>query len=131
MEEEDPVRAAKRKEIEERVKLAKEAQGRGEILPGAGKALTKAEIVKKLNTVPVFVVLNGDNNAVSLRDDEVHGEETVFWHIEPVSAKAHLDVIIAQSPSVPGLHIGPQMLTRRILKIMLLPLSMQLNKNIK
>jgi hypothetical protein len=104
--EEDPARAARRKEIEEKIRLAKEAQGRGEILPGAGKALTKTEIVKKLNTIPVFVVLNGDEKAVSLRDDENEGEETVFWHIEPNTAKAHLDVVIKQSPSIPSLHLG-------------------------
>ena len=97
---EDPARAAKRKEIEERVRLAKEQQARE-----AQNMLTKDEIVAKLNTVPVFVVLNGDENAVSLKDDATD-EESIFWHIEPASAKAHLEVIIRESPSVAGLHLG-------------------------
>ena len=70
-----------------------------------GHALSQSEIVAKLNTIPVFVVLNGDNNAVSIRD-ESSSAESIFWHIDPGTAKAHLDVVIAQSPSVPGLHLG-------------------------
>jgi len=109
--EEDPARAAKRKMIEERVRLAKEQQARQEQTQAAvgpqpkGKALSREEIISKMNTVPVFVVLNQGKDAVSIKD-EATGIETIFWHLEPFGAKAHLDAVVAQNPGVVGLHLG-------------------------
>ena len=96
--------AAKRKLIEERVRIAKEKQAAGEPLIEQGEPLTRAEVIKKLADVPVFVVLNGDNNAVSIHGET--GVETIYWHLDPQTAAQHLEVVKEQSPSVPGLHVG-------------------------
>ena len=104
--EEDPARAAKRKLIEERVRLAREQQAQQEQQKVAtGKALTREEIIAKMNAVPVFVVLDRDLAAVSIKDEST-GIDTIFWHTEPLGAKAHLDEVTKQHPGVPGLHIG-------------------------
>ena len=71
----------------------------------SGKGLSRAEILEKLNVVPVFIVLNGDKNAVSMLDS-VNGGETCYWHTDPAEAKAQLDAAKTSSPEVPGLHLG-------------------------
>jgi len=72
---------------------------------GAARPLTRSEILAKLGVVPTFIVLNGDNNAVSMRDS-VNGGETCYWHTDPAEAKAQLDATKRNSPEVPGLHLG-------------------------
>ena len=107
--EEDAARAARRKEIEQRVAKARQAQQDQEKAkrksPPPGKGLTRDELVQKMNAVPVFVVLNSSKNAVST-EDEATGKHVFFWHIEPSSAKEQLDAVVKQNPETSGLHLG-------------------------
>ena len=96
---EDAERQARRKVIEEQVRIARERQA-----ANAGSGLTRKDIARKLGGVPAFVVLNGDKNVVSVRQED--GGETIFWHLESTSAVDHLKVVMEQSPNVPGLHVG-------------------------
>ena len=111
---EDSALAAKRKEIEEKVRLAKEKQAAEEqqrsaaaaAKKGPAKGLTREELIKKLDAVPLFVVLN-ESEKVVLSIDDTTGISTVFWHIEPASAKEQLDTLTKQNPdATKALHLG-------------------------
>jgi hypothetical protein len=67
--------------------------------------LTNPQILAKLEPVPVFVVLNEDRNVVSMKST-AEAAETCYWHLLPSEAKAQLALAKAQSPDLPGLHVG-------------------------
>lgn len=96
----------RRRQIEEQVATARAEQARQEQekVNGSGR-LSREQIVERLNEVPVFVVLNGDKNAVSMQDT-VNGGETVYWHTDPAEAKAQLELVRELNPGVDGLHLG-------------------------
>ena len=96
----DEASSARRKDIEEKVRIAREEQN------APKKALTRAVCVEKLNAVPVFTVLNADKNAVSMKEGPGATAETIFWHVDPARAHAQLESARVQNPCVPGLHVG-------------------------
>ena len=68
-----------------------------------GCALSQEAIVRKLNAVPTFCILNGDRNMVGMESEE--GGETMVWFIEAAEAKAWLEAAVAANPDL-GLHLG-------------------------
>ena len=56
----------------------------------AGVALTKDQIIEKLNAVPSFCLLNGETNIVGLQDPENPKFEVCFWMTDAADAKEML-----------------------------------------
>lgn len=71
--------------------------------PPAKAALSPEAIIEKLNAVPTFCLLNGDQNIVSMEDGE--GEESCAWFTDADEAREMLKAAKAQNPDVP-LHMG-------------------------
>ena len=68
------------------------------------KALTREEILHKLNDIPVFCILNSDGGIVGMRANE---EETpsCCWFVDALEARALLKASIADNPDA-GLHLA-------------------------
>ena len=66
-------------------------------------ALTRTEIVKKLNAVPTFALLNPSKDVVSICDDK--GTEACCWYTDPREAQAMLAIAQQMNPEV-ALHLG-------------------------
>jgi len=77
---------------------------KGETPPA--RALTRDEIVEKLNAVPTFCILNGESNIVGLQDTERPGLEVCWWFTDAEDGKEALAAAKANNPDVPGLHLG-------------------------
>jgi len=67
-------------------------------------ALTREAIVRKLNDVPAFAILNADSDVVSMESDS--GNEVVCWFIDAAEVEALLAATKAQNPESAGLHMG-------------------------
>lgn len=70
------------------------------------RALTRDEITEKLNGVPCFCILNGDNGVVSMADPDGSEAAVCSWFTDPKEAKMVLEACKASNPSVQGLHLG-------------------------
>ena len=69
----------------------------------SGKALSRAEILEKLDEVPMFCLMNEENNLVGVKGST--NEETCFWHSSP--STAHEQLVAAREQNVGVvLHIG-------------------------
>lgn len=68
------------------------------------KALTKMEIMEKLNAIPVFCILNKENGVVGMRavDDDA---PSCCWFTDPLEARALLEATQKSNPEA-GLHMG-------------------------
>ena len=68
------------------------------------KALTKEEIVDKLNAIPVFCILNKENGVVGMRavDDDA---PSCCWFTDALEARALLEATMKSNPEA-GLHMG-------------------------
>ena len=66
-------------------------------------ALTKAQIVAKLNSVPSFTVVDRSSQIFPLRDES--GAEFCVWYSDPSEAKGALVHAKAQNPDA-DLHLG-------------------------
>ena len=73
--------------------------------PLAG-ALSRDEIVKKLNAVPTFCILNGESNIVGLQDPERKGLEMCLWFTDAEEGKSALKAAKEMNPEATGLHLG-------------------------
>lgn len=71
-------------------------------LPGA--ALTREEIIRKLNTVPTFCLANADKSIVGIENPK--GGEMCCWFLDPAEAQAWLALAVKENPDVRGLHLG-------------------------
>ena len=71
-------------------------------LPGA--ALAREEIIRKLNAVPTFCLLNADKSIVGM--ENLNGGEMCCWFLDPAEARAFLATAIKENPDVRGLHLG-------------------------
>lgn len=69
-----------------------------------GKGLTREEIIRKLNAVPTFCILNADKSIVGMENPK--GGEMCTWFLDPGEAKAWLVAAIRENPDVRGLHLG-------------------------
>jgi len=79
----------------------------GPLSPGT-YSLPRKEIVKKLNAVPTFCLLGGDNKLLSLKDmTDKTGRRSIYaWFTEPKQAEDMLAQCKAHSLSLDGLHLG-------------------------
>ena len=76
--------------------------------PSAAKpaALTRQDIISKLNAVPTFCVLNGDSNIVAMEDPDGAGE-VCTWFTDAEDARRMLASAKEQNPDVAAeLHLG-------------------------
>jgi len=68
-------------------------------------ALSKEEIIRKLNNVPVFCVLNADDGVVGTRAPD--GDKPVCtWFADSAEARAVLEIMQKANPEIAGLHLG-------------------------
>ena len=84
-----------------------EARGK-EPAAAPGKALTKEQIIQKLNSVPTFCLLNGETNIVGLQDPENPKFEVCFWMTDALEAKEMLEAAVQNNPEevASRLHLG-------------------------
>ncbi|KAL1523201.1 hypothetical protein AB1Y20_018153 [Prymnesium parvum] len=72
-------------------------------------ALSREEIVAKLDQIPTFAVVNAQGQLMPIRpdaaDSAADGTECVVWYTEPADAKGALEVARAQSPEA-DLRLG-------------------------
>uniref|UniRef100_A0A7S0NWM0 Uncharacterized protein n=1 Tax=Calcidiscus leptoporus TaxID=127549 RepID=A0A7S0NWM0_9EUKA len=68
-------------------------------------ALTKHEIIEKLNAVPTFCLLNSDQNIVAMVDPEGGEGEVCLWFTDADDARRMLAVALEQNPDA-LLHLG-------------------------
>ena len=81
--------------------------GKGTGPPAA--ALTKEAIVKKLNAIPTFCILNGQESIVGLKDpsDPTGQLEVCLWFADPQEAKTTLAAAKEANPEIRAqLHLG-------------------------
>jgi len=89
-----------------------EARGRPAVAPAGkaptGKALTKQQIIEKLNAVPTFCLLNGETNIVGLQDPENPKFEVCFWMTDALEAKEMLAAALQNNSEevASRLHLG-------------------------
>ncbi|KAL1525129.1 hypothetical protein AB1Y20_020001 [Prymnesium parvum] len=69
-----------------------------------GAALSREEIVRKLNAVPTFCLANADKSIVGIENPK--GGEMCCWFLDPAEARAWLATAIKENPDVRGLHLG-------------------------
>lgn len=74
--------------------------------PAVPAALTREEIINKLNGVPTFCIMNDDGGVVSMRDPNGSDDAVCTWYVDANEAKAVLQNAIKSNPSVQGLHLG-------------------------
>lgn len=74
----------------------------GEVPPS--RALSRQEIVDKLNEVPVFCITNLDGNVIGMRAADGAGKPMVCWFTDAMEARALLDA--AQKSSEASLRLG-------------------------
>ena len=86
----------------EKPAAAKQAAASGGELAGA--ALTREEIIRKLNAVPTFCLLNADKSIVGMENP--NGGEMCCWFLDPAEARAWLAAAVKENPDVRGLHLG-------------------------
>lgn len=79
----------------------------GPLQEGAHK-LGKKEIVDKLNAIPTFCLLSGENSFLSLKDmtDKTGRRNIVAWFTDPKQATDMLAQVKTHSPNLAGLHLG-------------------------
>jgi len=70
----------------------------------AGAALSRQEIVVKLNAIPTFCLLNAEKGIVGMQNDG--GGETCCWFTDAHMARACLKEAQANNLDVPNLHLG-------------------------
>jgi len=103
-------KAAEAKAQQEQLSMAREqltgVAGKGPQKPG--KALTRDQIVEKLNAVPTFCLLNGQYNIVGLQDPEEPKVDVCFWMTDGADAKDMLEAAKAANPPdvADSLHLG-------------------------
>ena len=70
----------------------------------AARALTRDEIIEKLNAIPTFCILNGDEGVVAMKlaDD---AKPSVMWFLDPEEAQAVLGAAVKDKPDA-GLRLG-------------------------
>ena len=69
-------------------------------------ALTKHQIIEKLNAIPTFCILNGDSNIVATEEPQGAGE-VCTWFTDPDDARSMLTSAKEQNVDVAaGLHLG-------------------------
>lgn len=69
-----------------------------------GKALSREEIVRKLNSVPTFCLANADKSIVGIENPK--GGEMCCWFVDAAEARAWLELATKENPDVRGLHLG-------------------------
>ena len=69
-----------------------------------GAPLTREEIIRKLNAVPTFCLLNADKSIVGMENPK--GGEMCCWFLDPAEARAWLAAAVKENPDVRGLHLG-------------------------
>jgi hypothetical protein len=72
-------------------------------------ALTKQEIIEKLNKVPTFCLLNGETNIVGLQDPENPKFEVCFWMTDALEAKEMLAAALENNPEEVPSHAAARL----------------------
>ena len=105
-----------RLEAEEAAKNAKpetpwaktKPKGKTERKPARRAALTRQQIIQKLNAIPTFCLLNGEKNIIGIDDGSGEGREACFWFLDADDARQVFAVVRAQNPGVEvGLGVTP------------------------
>jgi len=97
---------AENRAIAEKAQAATEAAALADVQPSA---LSGDDIVKKLNAVPCFCILNGADTIVGLKDpnDAMDQNEVCCWFCDAAEAKLTLAQVKAANPEIAAsLHIG-------------------------
>ena len=103
----DAAIAENKKALSEQAEQKAASSSEQQKAPGA--ALSKQEIMNKLNQCPTFCILNGQKNIVGLKDptDPTGQLEACCWFADPNEAKQTLDAVKeANQEMAPQLHLG-------------------------
>ena len=93
-----------------KVQQPPEQKARGkEPAAAPGKALTKEQIIQKLNSVPTFCLLNGETNIVGLQDPENPKFEVCFWMTDALEAKEMLEAALQNNPEEVPSHAAARL----------------------
>ena len=93
-----------------KVQQPPEQKARGkEPAAAPGKALTKEQIIQKLNSVPTFCLLNGETNIVGLQDPENPKFEVCFWMTDALEAKEMLEAALQNNPEEVHSHAAARL----------------------
>ena len=68
--------------------------------------LCRDEIVEKLNSVPLFCIMQDDGSVISLPDSESAGEECCTWFVDAFEAQATLKKVVTANPDLSGLKLA-------------------------
>lgn len=71
--------------------------------PPAG-ALSREDVISKLNRVPTFAIADADDHVVPVQNED--GGHDLCWYIDASDAQELLGVTLAANPDVAGLHIA-------------------------
>ena len=83
-------------------------KGKTERKPARRAALTRQQIIQKLNAIPTFCLLNGEKNIIGIDDGSGEGREACFWFLDADDARQVFAVVRAQNPGVEvGLGVTP------------------------
>lgn len=96
-------------DLEDEMPVEGEPPSNGAGVP-APKALTREEIMEKLNVVPVFCILNKDNGVVGMRMKDGSDKPSVCWFTDALEARALLEAAAKcgngdSRPRPPHLHV--------------------------
>lgn len=82
---------------------AESEDGNGSVVELERKALTKEEIMEKLNSIPTFCIVNKDGGVIGMTDAE-GGKKSCCWFTDAAEAKAILAAVQKSNPDA-GLRL--------------------------